>query len=161
MRKVVFLVIIFCTYYRVEAQQHLQTVYSTGGSINTNGAFQSIGVVGQAAVGIFSASGYSGSFGYLNAEDQLFTEIRDKSIKEKQIFIFPNPNEGSFRVSSPFANGEVQEVSVLNVLGQRIFSIKNPTLANLSIELGVVPSGMYRLLFQAGDILYQKQLMVR
>jgi hypothetical protein len=161
MRKVLFIAIIFCSCFRAAAQQHLQTVYSSGGNISTNGGYQSICVVGQAAVGLFSASEYSGSFGYLNAEDQLFTEIRDKSIKEKQIFVFPNPSGGSFRVSTPFEEGEIDEVCVLNAIGQRIYNRNSSPLASLTIDLGRAPSGIYWLQFQAGKNLYHKQIIIR
>ena len=79
--------------------------------------------------------------------------VADESWLEA-LSLFPNPNSGAFTVRLQGQPAEVLQLSLLNVVGQRLFSLKDSFRSGYwqrSLELGQLPAGVYVLEVLAGE----------
>ena len=75
----------------------------------------------------------------------------------------PNPNNGSFRLQFYIAQSANVGVSVVNMLGQKIYDASYPSFGGFfsnTVDLGAVSGGMYVLKVQVGDKKYLEKIMV-
>jgi hypothetical protein len=148
MKSVVFFSIFFLVGLDVIAQQQLQTVYSTGGAISNSGDYQSITVIGEMAVSSFSSANFSGTVGYLTAIDQLITSNQYEISENIQFTVYPNPNEGIFNLELSGLKSESVSLSIINALGQHIYSTKLNS-NKVVIDAGLISPGIYTIALQS------------
>ena len=89
------------------------------------------------------------------------TTITDQQLKDNLIRIFPNPNNGIFRVSLPFFRNEQPSIIIYNVIGSIVYKQEHVKTGKSSINLGYQPSGIYYLhINTATNILIKKVIII-
>jgi hypothetical protein len=140
------------------AQQQIQTVLSNGGSININGQYSSVSVVGEMAVSSFSSTTFSGEIGYLNTEDEL-TRIKRKNELDNFI-IYPNPNNGFFNLSFFTSDFNNLNIKIYDAIGQSISFNRVKTTNGLQINLSKVNQGIYFVVIEFDNTVIHKNLII-
>ena len=90
--------------------------------------------------------------------------VEDVTNQVSNITIVPNPNTGEFTVYYEGVSNEPVEVSVLNLLGQKVLPVSKESLPGnkVKINLGHVPQGMYLLMLEnESSIAFRKFLISR
>jgi hypothetical protein len=122
-------------------------------------------------------SGYSGqpynykdalylSFVNNNNISQLYRLTTNTSIDDlttQNINIFPNPNNGTFKVAANMEANSIVQLQLYSVLGELVYSEEVATIGNkLDAEISVqnIASGIYMLQFVADNKTYCKRLVV-
>lgn len=78
-----------------------------------------------------------------------------------KLLVFPNPNQGSFRIKmDPFAGDIV--VKILNNMGQLVYmrTLTSVELNNETIEVQHLARGVYYLLLQSGNELFKGKVVI-
>jgi hypothetical protein len=60
---------------------------------------------------------------------------------DENIFtVFPNPSSGFFTINS---DKKISSIEIINILGEKIYSVNTPHLTSYKIDLGNQPGGIY------------------
>jgi hypothetical protein len=68
--------------------------------------------------------------------------IDDEALAENAVMLYPNPVSGILNLELKNENFEVQEISIVNMLGQTVYKGNDETLR---IDVGFLNSGMYQV----------------
>ena len=75
-----------------------------------------------------------------------------------QIYIFPNPNHGQFTIQVPENNA--YDLVVYNLLGESIYTERQISSSQKTIELPSIPSGIYLVHLQVGQVTVSRKICV-
>jgi hypothetical protein len=93
----------------------------------------------------------------------LATGIESIPFNEDLIQIYPNPGNGQFMVSMKEETGSLVDVSVMDLVGQTVFSQRWDIQAGLNlkkIDIHSLPKGIYFLKMQRDNSIYSKKLVI-
>jgi len=80
-----------------------------------------------------------------------------------EIKVFPNPNDGSFSLSLQSQKGDDFTISVYNVVGEKVYELRNcymDATTQKSIDMGIVPAGLYTLVVESNLGKFVKKMIV-
>ena len=72
--------------------------------------------------------------------------------------VYPNPGEGQFTLSSP---GEIANVEIFNVLGERVFSSDGARAKFKDINITKSGPGIYFAIVYDGALYYNNKIIVK
>ena len=75
------------------------------------------------------------------------------------INIFPNPSSGMISVSKSSEN--ISQITVTNILGEKVLEITNPYSPTLTIDLSKQPSGIYYAKFITSNSVVVKKILLQ
>lgn len=88
------------------------------------------------------------------------TSIKNNNSKViKNIQIFPNPNDGVFKIKTVGAENLVKKLVVFNSLGQTVFENNSFTEQELELNLTNIPNGLYTVKVVCGNITHITRLI--
>ena len=79
--------------------------------------------------------------------------------QEMQVFVTPNPAQ--HQAILHFGKIPVQQVEILNNLGQRMFQQPTPTGSYLQLETAVWPQGIYQIRLHTAQKTIERRLLVK
>jgi hypothetical protein len=96
---------------------------------------------------------------FLNTVDCQATLIE---IYDNDVVIFPNPSTGSITISTSFEEATDLNIQIYNVLGKQVFAapIENQNQTTATLELGMLPNGVYIAYFNSGKITVKKKIIL-
>jgi len=84
--------------------------------------------------------------------------ISETSNANKQISIFPNPSSGKFKIDTKITEGEI---SIYNVLGEKIYSTINNKQATYDIDLSNSSKGIYFVKIYDGEKIHTEKIVIQ
>ena len=87
----------------------------------------------------------------------------DEELQPEDIIVYPNPNNGQFTVSIQCSCEDNCTISIFNILGVRIYELKDLIIKGKSqqnIDLSDVPEGLYWLIFRKSDKGVVKKIVI-
>jgi Secretion system C-terminal sorting domain/Beta-propeller repeat len=86
--------------------------------------------------------------------DDLMTEVKDIHLEKTGAVVFPNPFQDLITVGIPESTTNKIEISVLNSIGQRVYSASFSESGNdtYSLDLSMLPPGIYFLRISYSDL---------
>ena len=88
-----------------------------------------------------------------------FSTTIDQNVVDANTTIFPNPGKDVFTINVPSAFGTTTNVSVINYLGEIVFS-KSVTFGTKEINLSELASGSYTIRFTSSEYTVNKNLTI-
>ena len=89
-----------------------------------------------------------------NATAGLTSVKGDKSQDSNRILIFPNPNNGNFRIANWLEKEEINEITIYSIDGRKVYQL-NPDLSeNIEISAPDLSIGVYMLVVRSRDNTY-------
>ncbi len=76
-----------------------------------------------------------------------------------QFLLYPNPNNGKFKVNSNTTN--LINVEVFNLLGKKILTKVNVKQASDEIDISNIPKGVYIVQIQDGNIIHTEKIVIQ
>ncbi len=95
----------------------------------------------------------------INCAPTIINEMNQSST----IDIYPNPSIGSFIVSFNSIQNETIQITVFNMLGEKIYEEEVKNISNTftkQINLGTTSTGVYFIKVQIGDTAYNKKIII-
>ncbi len=95
----------------------------------------------------------------------LTTKVDSKDVSKGDIWVYPNPNNGLFKVelpsSVPFCclSGVEGKLTICNVMGQIIYISTNLNNKSIEIDLSKQPNGIYFLKVENGGMEWNKKVV--
>jgi hypothetical protein len=88
--------------------------------------------------------------------------IKSVTDNEKQINVYPNPNNGQFTIHAGLSTSERVKITVTNIYGQEVAVISNSVLNNNSFQadLSTQPAGIYTISFVMKNSVITRQLVI-
>ncbi len=87
--------------------------------------------------------------------------IRETTIAQPSITIYPNPSNGSFQVTSGgTTSDEITTIEVFNTIGSMIFTSSDPVIIQSEIKLNPAPDGVYMARILTGDQEFWRKLVI-
>jgi len=87
----------------------------------------------------------------------------EEELQPEDIIVYPNPNNGQFTVSIQCSCEDNCTISIFNILGVRIYELKDLIIKGKSqqnIDLSDVPEGLYWLIFRKSDKGVVKKIVI-
>ena len=89
-----------------------------------------------------------------NATAGLTSVKGDKSQDSNRILIYPNPNNGNFRIANWLEKEEINEITIYSIDGRKVYQL-NPDLSeNIEISAPDLTVGVYMLVIQTDENSY-------
>ncbi len=115
-----FLLIIITSVAANGQVKAIKYVTANGGGVKPGNIFSSATVIGESVIGRFSTGSLSGTVGYLDEDDLLPTYVVPLSPSTYQIKVFPNPNDGAFKVIITAQQSRGAQILLQNAIGQTV-----------------------------------------
>lgn len=101
---------------------------------------------------------------YVSSTEKVYSNTDMVTISENLVFsLFPNPNEGNFRLSLNSKNGELVTYLIFDALGKQVYSntifVEGSVIKQ--IELDNINSGIYHLVIQSSSIKESVKLVIK
>ncbi|MEO0471620.1 MAG: T9SS type A sorting domain-containing protein [Bacteroidota bacterium] len=88
-------------------------------------------------------------------------QANNQKHKEVEFRVFPNPSEGKFTVEVDPKGNQQTEVSVVSLIGQRVFVQQLESPARIDIDLQNHPKGVYFVQIQSETETLTRRLVIR
>jgi hypothetical protein len=137
------------------------TPASVTGSTNTNIASTATGLAPN-TVYHYRIKAIVGANNYYSVDSTFKTQgttgVADINA-ENGLKIYPNPSKGQINIEMPGTNNEVT-INIFNMAGANVFSGKERINGTKTINLDVLPDGLYEVQILAGDKKYRQNISI-
>lgn len=91
------------------------------------------------------------------------TGIATAAASSIQIDVYPNPNDGQFKIRYSIKGSEDLDVNVWNALGQKVYHRENQNFGNgvIDVDLSGIAKGVYEVEMISGEIRRAEKIIVR
>ncbi len=101
----------------------------------------------------------------LNVDNILLANVNSLTMNDVLLNIYPNPNNGQFKIEMKSPNLKVDkvQVNIFNSIGEKIFigeSVTDNGTLNYDLDLKNYPAGIYFIQSQIGDRIYTSKIVV-
>ncbi len=92
---------------------------------------------------------------------ELLTTGFDAKVSKGDVLVYPNPNNGLFRVELPYCclSGVEGRLTICNVMGQVVFISTQLNNESIEIDLSKQPNGIYFLKVENGEMEWNKKVV--
>lgn len=112
------------------------------------------------SVNITNSCGNSAVYNDIITIDSCNVSVQDISAADgAQLYVYPNPGNGKFRILAADAELKAGKITVYNVPGEIVYSASALPLS-AEIDLSAQPGGIYFILLHAGEKTYYSKLII-